>query len=135
MAKYCSTLVLDAALDYIIDNGAKICVCTSSLTPTSTTIADHDSTTGNALAVTTLTTGSGSTSYTKAAGDVSGRKVTVTQQASIAIAATGVAAYISIVNTASSVVIYVTECTTQALTSTSNKVTIPAFDIEFRDAT
>ena len=130
MAKFCSSIVLDAAATVIRDRGAKMAVCTSN----AITTVDHVET--YTLAVTTMTTGAGSTSYTIADGDVSGRKITISAQASIAVATTGVAQQICIYTTiGTTMLIYKTDATTQALASTANKVTIPAWKIEFRDAT
>ncbi len=128
MEKYCSSLVLNAACTYIRDNTAKIAVCASL---TTNTVADVQS---NMLAETTLTTGA-STSWTIADSSVSGRKITVATQSSIAIGTTGVAKNIALYSSAANAVYYVTNCTTQALVSTNNKVTIPAFSMHFYDAT
>ena len=130
MAKFCSSNILNAAATVIRDNCAKIAVCT---TVSITNVAEAQ---GAMLAETTLTTGA-STSFTIADGDVSGRKITISQQSSIAVASTGVAGQIALYTTVggSTVLYYLTNCTTQALASTSNKVTIPAWKIEFRDAT
>lgn len=128
MAKFCSSNILNAAATVIRDNCAKIAVCT---TVSIASVADAQT---NMLAETTLTTGA-STSFTIADGDVSGRKITISQQSSIAVATTGVAGQIALYSSAANVLYYLTNCTTQALASTSNKVTIPAWKIEFRDAT
>jgi hypothetical protein len=130
MAKFCSSIILDAAATVIRDRGAKIAVCTS------VAITTVDLVQANMLAETTLTTGAGSTSYTIADGDVSGRKITISAQASIAVATTGIAQQICIYTTiGTTALLYKTDATTQALASTANKVTIPSWKIEFRDAT
>ena len=128
MAKSCSTIILNACATIIRDNAQKVAICTSVSTNTVASVQ------ANLLAETTLTTGA-STSYTIGPGDVSGVKITITSQASIAVASTGVAQRIALYSSVSNVVYAITECTTQALTSTLNKVTIPAFDVEFQDAT
>ena len=130
MAKLCSSVILDAAATVIRDGAAKIAVCTSAA------IASVNDVETYTLAVTTLTTGAGSTSFTIADGDVSGRKITISAQSSIAVATTGVAQQIALYTTIGSTrLFYLTNATTQALASTANKVTIPAWKIEFRDAT
>lgn len=130
MAKFCSSVILNAAATVIRDGAAKIAVCTS------VAIASVNDVEAQTLAVTTLTTGAGSTSFTIADGDVSGRKITISAQSSIAVATTGVAGQIALYTTVGSTQLYyLTNCTTQALASTANKVTIPAWKIEFRDAT
>jgi len=132
MAKFCSTVALNAGCTALRDNTAKVAVCTSLITSASS-VSDIESSATYGLAWTTLTTGA-STSWTIAAGDVSGLKLTMSSQGGIAVGTTGVAAKVVLYNTASTI-LYITDCTTQALTSTANTVTIPAFDIEFRNAT
>jgi hypothetical protein len=130
MAKFCSSVILDAAATVIRDRAAKIAVCTSNA------IASVDDVEAQTLAVTTLTTGAGSTSFAIQDGDISGRKITIAAQSSIAVGTTGVAGKICLYTTiGTTALLYITECTTQALASTANKVTIPAWKIEFRDAT
>jgi len=69
--------------------------------------------------------------FTIADGDTSGRKVTIAQQASVPIDATGTATHVAIDDGTD---YYVTTCTSQALTS-GGTVTIPAWDIEIADPT
>lgn len=69
--------------------------------------------------------------YVKADGDTSGRKTTVQQQADVSISASGTATHVVMDDGTN---IYVTTCTSQALTS-GGTVTIPAFDIEIGDPT
>jgi hypothetical protein len=85
-----------------------------------------------ALADVTMTAGSGNGDYTVGDGDTNGRKVRVEQQASIPIDASGTATHISIDD--GSTLLYVTTCTSQALTS-GGTVTVPAWDIEIADPT
>jgi hypothetical protein len=70
--------------------------------------------------------------YTNANGDTNGRKVTIAQQASIAIDTTGTATEISLDDGTD--LVYVTTCTSQLLTS-GGTVTVPAWDIEIADPT
>lgn len=137
MAKFLSTVVLDAAATVIRDNAAHIAILSAAPSETSgaTAISECQTSAANMLAMTSLTTGSGSTSYAIADSSVSGRKITIAEQASIAISATGVAAYVAIFSSAASHVYAYTSCATQALTDTANKVTIPAWIIRFADAT
>ena len=67
--------------------------------------------------------------FTKANGDVSGRKLTVAQQAAMSIVSTGTATHVAIDD---GVDFYVTTCTSQGLTS-GGTVTNPAWDIEIAD--
>ena len=70
--------------------------------------------------------------FTKADGDSSGRKVTISQQASISITASGNADHVVIDDGSADYV--VTTATSQALTS-GGTVTVPAWDIEISDPT
>jgi hypothetical protein len=85
-----------------------------------------------ALADVTMTAGSGNGDYTVGDGDTNGRKVRVEQQSAVPIDASGTATHISIDD--GSTLLYVTTCTSQALTS-GGTVTIPAWDIEIADPT
>ena len=74
--------------------------------------------------------------YTINDGDVSGRKITIAQQSTIPITTTGTAGHIILFSTgATGTIYYATSCTTQALVSTANSVTINAWDIEIADPT
>lgn len=74
------------------------------------------------------------TDFTKANGDVSGRKVTVAAKAGVTVDNTGTATHIAIARTTDSTLRYVTTCTSQGLTA-GNTVNIPAWDIEVTDPT
>jgi len=84
------------------------------------------------LASGTLTPGDGNGDFTLAAGDVSGRKVTVEQQADLSITTTGASNHVSIDD--GTILLLQTTHTSQALTS-GNTVTINAWDYENRQAT
>ncbi|MGB5583696.1 MAG: hypothetical protein WBO93_08890 [Gammaproteobacteria bacterium] len=118
MAKAVSDGFLDGGLN-AIDGSTAINICTAQ--PTS--IAECDSL--SLIPAHTLAGGD----FTIANGDTSGRKVTVAQQATLSIDASGTANHVAINN---GVDFYVTTCTSQALTS-GGTVTIPAWDIEFAD--
>ena len=118
MGRVCTDGVLDGLLDIVAAMTA-INICTAE--PSS--IAECDSL--SLIPAHTLTGGD----FTKANGDVSGRKVTVSQQAALSIDATGTATHIA---TNDGTDFYVTTCTSQGLTS-GGTVTIPAFDIEVAD--
>lgn len=70
--------------------------------------------------------------YANADGDTNGRKVTIAQQADVLVDASGTATHIALCD--GTVLLYVTTCTSQALTS-GNTVTFPAWDIEIADPT
>lgn len=120
MGKVCSDAFIDGGLD-AIDGCTAINICTAE--PSS--VAECDSL--SLIPAHTLAGGD----FTKAAGDTSGRKLTVAQQATLSIDASGTATHVAI-NDGSS--FYVTTCTSQALTS-GGTVTIPAWDIEIADPT
>lgn len=67
--------------------------------------------------------------FTTANGDTNGRKVTIGQQTDVPIDNTGTATHVVISDTTD---IFVTTCTSQALTS-GGTVTVPAWDIEIAD--
>jgi hypothetical protein len=71
-----------------------------------------------------------SSDLTKANGDTSGRKVTTTQKSAVTIDSSGTATHVVLAS--GSVLLYVTTCTSQALTA-AGTVTIPAWKIEIAD--
>jgi hypothetical protein len=72
--------------------------------------------------------------FTKANGDTSGRKVTVSAQSGVLIDASGTGNHIALIRTADSTLIYVTTCSSQAVTANgSNTVNFPAWDVEIAD--
>jgi hypothetical protein len=122
MAKWSSDLNMDAMLD-------KIATCTR-LVVCSGQPANFAGIAAVALADVAMTAGDGGGDYTKANGDVSGRKLTVEQQASIPIDASGTATHVILDD--GTTLLYVTTCTSQALTA-GGTVTVPAWDIEVAD--
>lgn len=118
MGKKSTDGFIDGGLD-AIDGCTALNVCTAE--PTSITECDSLS----LVPAVTLDAGD----FSKANGDTSGRKLTVAQQADVAIDATGNATHIAINN---GVDYYVTTCTSQLLTS-GGTVTVPAWDIEILD--
>lgn len=117
MAKYLNpTEVLDALLDGVAQ-GTIMTVCSAQ--PTNRT----EAVTTYALADVTIDSGD----FTKANGDVSGRKVTVAEQEEISIDVSGTATHVAICDGTN--LLAVTTCTSQALVS-GNTVTIPAWKVE-----
>lgn len=119
MGKVVSNDVLDAALNEIA-TATEMYLCTSE--PANRAAAD----TASVIPAHTLTSGD----FTNADGDVSGRKVTVAAQNGLTADATGTATHVALCD--ASVLLYVTTCTSQAVTS-GNTVNIAAFDIEIAD--
>ena len=121
MAKFCSDNYMDAMLG-LIDNATTMTICSAQP-------ANQAGIAAVALADVTLTAGAGNGDYTLANGDTSGRKLTVAQQSSVPIDTSGTATHVVLDDGTN---IYVTTCTSQALTS-GGTVTVPAFDIEVAD--
>lgn len=124
MAKRVEDIVLDGALD-VTATGILMNVCSSEPATRAAAIS-------TSLADVVLTAGDGNGDYVIANGDTSGRKITVSQQASVPIDATGTATHVAI--SSGTVLLLVTTCTSQALTS-GGTVTVPAFDQEIADPT
>lgn len=124
MGKMVANGVLDAAC-------AKIATCVNQ-TVTSAEPANFAGIAPVTLAANTLTAGDGNGDYTIADGTTSGRKVTVAQQTGVSITGSGDATHIAYDD--GSVLLAVTTCTTQTLTS-GGTVTIPAHKFEFADPT
>jgi hypothetical protein len=123
MAKSANDSIMDAALD-VIATATKLVVCSAQ--PTSYTEANVT----YALADVVID----GTDFTKANGDTNGRKTTVAAQSSVLIDTSGTATHVALIITASSTLLYVTTCTSQALTANgSNTVNVPAWDIEIAD--
>lgn len=116
MAKYTNPVVLDAALDKI-STATRLVVCSAQP-------ANFAGIAAVTLAVKTMTGGQ----FTKANGDVSGRKVTVAAQADLPITATGDGNHLALDD--GTTLLHVTTVTAQTLTS-GNTVSTPAFDVEF----
>jgi hypothetical protein len=122
MAKYQADIILDQALNYIINNVTQECVCNAQ----PTTYAEATSTFKLAIK-TGLTSGS----FTGPAdGDTNGRKITVNQQAGITVDSSGTATHVALCS--GTVLLLVTTCTSQALTA-GNTVTIPAYKFTLPD--
>lgn len=125
MAKSANDLIMDAALD-VVASATRMVACTAQ----PTTYAEANAT--FALANVTMAGGD----FTKANGDVSGRKVTMGAKSGVLIDVSGTATHVALVRVADSTLLYVTTCTSQALTANgSNTVNFPAWDIEIADPT
>ena len=117
MGKNLSTLVLDGSLD-ILAGATRMTVCTDEP-------ANFAGIAALALAEVVLDAGD----FSKAAGDVSGRKVTIAQQPDLDIDVTGEADHIAYDDGAN--LLGVTTCTPQSLTQ-GGTVTVPAHDCEIQ---
>lgn len=123
MAKATPDAVLDKILDEIA-TATRMIACSAQ--PTTYTEANAT----YALADVTMAGGD----YTKANGDTNGRKVTMGAKSSVLIDTSGTANHVALVRVSDTTLIYVTTCTSQALTANgSNTVNFPAWDIEVAD--
>lgn len=126
MAKAVHDDVLDGAHDIIRNNATRMVACSAQ----PTTYTEGNAT--FALADVTMASGD----FTKANGDTSGRKMTVGAKSGVLIDTTGTATHVALLDVANSKLLYVTTCTSQALTANgSNTVNFPAWDIELADPT
>ena len=123
MAKKVEDYFLDGYLGFL-DN------CTT-LHVTSAEPANHAGIAAVSLASVVLTAGAGNGDYTIANGDTNGRKLTVLQQSSISITASGTATHVVLTDGTN---IWCTTCTSQVLTS-GGTITVNAFDVEIADPT
>lgn len=124
MPKVAPDLVMDAALDYIAAATVMHVCSTLDATPTYAEI----------VAASLANVAVSGADFTKADGDVSGRKTTVSAKSNVDVTASGTANHVALVTSSGTTVRYVTTCTSQAVTN-GNKVNIPAWDIEIADPT
>lgn len=122
MAKIVHDDVLDGALNILKNNATRLCICSAQPTTYTEAITTYE------LADVTID----STDFTNANGDTSGRKTTVGAQTSVTVDNSGTATHVALVDVANSKLLYVTTCTSQALTG-GNAVNTPAWDIEIAD--
>ncbi len=129
MAKMCSTVVLAGAATIIRDNVSRIVLGDATVASSATAA---ETTANNMIATTTMS----AAQLVLGDSSVSGKKITVSAQATLAVESTKVAQYVYLISSgATGTIYYRTSCATRAFTSTSDRVTIPAWDIHFYDAT
>jgi hypothetical protein len=116
VGKAASNAVLDGTLD-VIATGTIMTICSAQPTTRAEAVTTY------ALADVTVSSGD----FTKAAGDTSGRKVTVGAKSGVNVDSSGTATHIAICD--GSNLLIVTTCTSQALTA-GNTANIPAFKYE-----
>lgn len=123
MAKTVHDDVLDQAFNYIKDNSAWLCVCSTEPTTYTEAVTTYK------LARVAID----STDFTgPAAGDTNGRKLTSNEQGGMTVDVSATAAHIALCDSVNSKLLYVTTCT-PALLQLGNTVTVPAWDIEIAD--
>lgn len=126
MAKSVHDDVLDGALNIIKNNVTRMVACSAEPTTYTQGNATY------ALADVTMA----SSDFTNANGDTSGRKTTVAAKSGVLIDTTGTATHVALLDVTGSKLLYVTTCTSQALTANgTNTVSFPAWDIELADPT
>ena len=124
MAKSVHNDVLDGALNIVKNNATRQTACSAE----PTTYAEGNAT--YALADVTVASGD----FTNADGDTSGRKCTVAAKSGVLIDASGTATHIALLDVTNSKLLYVTTCTSQALTANgSNTVNFPSWKFEIAD--
>lgn len=124
MAKLADDTVLDAPLS-VINNATMLTVCKGE----PTTYAQAATSSKLASVVLSASDFSAITN-----GSPNGRQMTVKAQNSVVVDATGKAARICLLITASSKLLYKTECSSQSI-SASNKVNVGAWTVRFADPT
>lgn len=122
MAKNCDDSVQDAALNEIKDNATHICLCSSEPSDYTSAYATV------MLARTTVSSGD----FTIAAGDVSGRKMTVAAKSAFSITNNGTLTHVALVDQNNTLLLLVTTATSQSLYA-GNTVSTPAFIISIPD--
>lgn len=123
MTKWCNDAVLDEGLEYIKTNCDKQIACASAPATYAEAIAG-----ANALADVAMV----STDFTISDHASGGRKCVVGEQLGESIDTSGTATHIALVDTTTSTLIYVTECTNIYLTS-GQTVDFPAWTIRIDD--
>lgn len=126
MGKAAHDDVMDGALNVLKNNVTRQVACSAQ----PTTYTEGNAT--YALADVTLS----SSDFTNANGDTSGRKTTIGAKSAVLIDTSGTATHIALLDVSNTKLLYVTTCTSQALTANgSNTVNFPAWDVEFADPT
>ena len=118
MPRFQNDLMLDAALDWLIANS----VARWALSVDATTY-------GSAVSAKLASVTISSAQFTKANGDVSGRKVTVAVVSAVSVTTQGSATHFALVNPTGSVLTYLVPASVKLLPAAS-EVTFGAFDIE-----
>lgn len=126
MAKAAHDDVMDGALNVLKNNVTRMVACSAQ----PTTFTEGNAT--YALADVTMASGD----FTLANGDTSGRKVTMAAKSGVTIDTSGTATHVALLDVTNSKLLYVTTCTSLALTAGGgNTVSFPAWDIEVADPT
>lgn len=119
MAKKADNLFYDAAFDWLRDNSIRMTACSAEP-------ANYAGIAALRLAEATVTSGD----FTNAAGDVSGRKVTIAAKSGVAISSSGTANHV-VLHDNTSILGYATTCDPLVLTAgAGNTVNFPSWKVE-----
>jgi CHASE2 domain-containing sensor protein len=118
MAKFAHNDVLDGTLNILRNASTKVTICTQQ--PTNFTEANVTYKLAEASV--------GAADFTLGAGSPDGRRATIAAK-STTVATTGTATHVALVDAANSKLLYVTTCTSQALTS-GNALTIQSWTVD-----
>jgi hypothetical protein len=129
MGRRVPNAVLDAALDEVINNADRVTLCSGEPADyaAATTLSGSG---GNMLADVAVGTGD----FTKADGDVSGRKATVAAQSGVTIDESGTVDHYAIVDDTNSAMKYITVTGSTSVTAGQSR-DVQAWDIEIEDPT
>ena len=120
--------VLAGGLDFIVANCDGCFVCTSDVATTGVPDWTKISDTQRLTSLHSMD----SADFTESDGDLSGRKLAVSEQVDIPVTADGTAAHVVLVDNGNSQVLVITECTPEAILN-GNLTTVPTWDIEIED--
>lgn len=124
MAKFANDEIMDAALSVVKNNVTRMTACSAQ----PTTFSEGNTT--YALADVSMA----SADFTLTNGDTSGRKCTVAAKSAVPIDTSGTATHIALLDVANAKLLYVTTCTSLALTAGGgNTVSFPAWKFEIAD--
>ena len=122
MGKYANDSVMDAALNKVATANTML-VCNTQPTTRANALS-------SALASTPMTPGDGNGDFTISNGDISGRKVTMSNKDNVSVTVSDTATHVALIDGSS--LLYVVPCSSQALIS-GNTVSIPVWKIEIAD--
>lgn len=120
MAKLAPQDVLDAALDAISTANAMV-LCSAQPSTYEQAVSTY------ALAEAAMSGGD----FTKANGDVSGRKLIIAAKSNVSVAASGDGEFVVLVNKSNETIRYINECPRQTVTE-GNTVSFQSWKIEFQ---
>lgn len=124
MGKMADNSVLDAPLDFLANNTERAVVCSAEP-------ANFAGVAAVALADYAVIPGD----FTKADGDVSGRKTTLAAKAAVPVDTGGTATHLALVDDTNSILRYVSTTASQAISGGGGTVDVGALEVEFRDPT